>query len=124
PKAAMYDNKRIYQPTEIVLLDTQTVRIKIKNRAVERNLNHYQPIMLIRENGEVVKEVELPDMDLAAGDSTEMDLLSYIPVKQKQEKEYQLDIQFRLEADELWAPAGLVVSSSQLRWQELGSVMK
>ncbi|NGM64535.1 DUF4981 domain-containing protein [Sphingobacterium sp. SGR-19] len=124
PKAAMYDNKRIYQPAEIVLLDAKTARIKIKNRAVEHNLNHYQPVMLIRENGEVVKEVKLPSIDLAAGDSTAMDLLSYIPVKLKEEKEYQLDIQFRLKTDELWASEGFVVSSSQVRWQELGSVMK
>ncbi|MBD1420510.1 DUF4981 domain-containing protein [Sphingobacterium chuzhouense] len=124
PKAAMYDNKRIYQPAEIVLLNSKAARVKIKNRAVEHNLNRYQPAMLIRENGEVVKEVKLPDMDLAAGDSIDMDLLSYIPVKPKKEKEYQLDIQFRLKADELWASEGFVVSSSQIRWQELGSVMK
>src|SRR5690606_33143532 len=71
PKAAMYDNKRIYQPAEIVLLDSKAARVKIKNRAVEHNLNHYQPVMLIRENGEVVREVELPSIDLAAGRSEE-----------------------------------------------------
>ncbi|PRD49430.1 beta-galactosidase [Sphingobacterium haloxyli] len=124
PKAAMYDNKRIYQAAEITLLERKTARVRIKNRAVERNLNHYQPVMLIRENGEVVREVELPYIDLAAGDSTEMDLLSYIPVKTKAEKEYQLDLQFRLKDDELWAPKGFVISSSQVRWRDLGNVMK
>lgn len=124
PKAAMYENKRIYQPAEVQLLDPESARVNIKNRAVVRNLAYYQPVLLIRENGAIVKEVELPDIDLAAGDSTEMSLLPYISVKRKPEKEYQLDIQFRLKADELWASKGFIVSSSQVRWQELGKVSK
>lgn len=124
PKAAMYDNKRIYQPAEITLLEQESARIKIKNRAVERNLSYYQPVLLIRENGTVVKEVQLSAIDVAAGDSTEMSLLSYIPIKRQPEKEYQLDIELRLKADELWASKGFAVSTSQLRWQELGTVMK
>jgi len=124
PKAAMYDNKRIYQPAEITLVDSKAVRMKIKNRAVEQNLDHYQPIMMIKENGKVVREVALPSIDLAAGDSTEIDLLSYIAVKPKKGQEYQLDIQFRLKSATQWAPKGFVVSASQVRWQEMESLWK
>jgi len=124
PKAAMYDNKRIYQPAEITLVDSKTARIKVKNRAVEHNLDYYQPVMMIRENGEVMKEVMLPSIDLAAGDSTEIDLLSYISIKPKKGKEYQLDIQFRLKSETQWAPKGFVVSASQVRWQEMESLWK
>lgn len=124
PKAAMYDNKRIYQPAKVTLVNAEKARVKIKNRAVEHNLDYYQPMMIIRENGVVLREVTLNTIQLAPGDSTEIDLLSAIPIKAKKGKEYQLDIQFRLKNAELWAPEGFVVSSSQVRWQELGTVMK
>ncbi len=124
PKAAMYDNKRIYQPAEVTLLDATKARVKIKNRAVETNLDFYQPVMIVRENGEILREVMLDAIELAPGDSTEIDLLSAIPIKAKKGKEYQLDIQFRLKQATLWASKDFVVSSSQVRWHELGSIMK
>lgn len=124
PKAAMYDNKRIYQPAEVRLLHAETARVEVKNRAVIQNLSNYRAVLLVRENGEVRKEIELPSIDVAPGDSIEMELLSYIPIKRKKEKEYQLDLTFRLKTEELWAPKDFVVSSSQLRWQTLESVMK
>ncbi|MBD1435007.1 DUF4981 domain-containing protein [Sphingobacterium sp. DN00404] len=124
PKAAMYDNKRIYQPAEVTLVNAEKARVKIKNRAVEHNLDYYQPVMVVRENGKVVREVELPGIDLAAGDSTEIDLLSYIAVNPKKGKEYQLDIQFRLKSATQWAPEGFVVSASQVRWKEMESLWK
>ncbi|WDF69109.1 glycoside hydrolase family 2 TIM barrel-domain containing protein [Sphingobacterium oryzagri] len=119
PKAAMYENKRIYQAAEVTLLEPQNARIKIKNRSSLLNLDHYQAVLLLRENGRVVREINLPSIKLAAGDSLEMDLLPHIPLKRLADKEYQLDVQFRLKEKETWAAKGFVVSSSQLRWQEL-----
>ncbi len=119
PKAAMYENKRIYQPAEVILQDTATLQVKIKNRAALVNLSHYDARMVIREDGVPIREVKLPQIDVAAGDSIAMSLRSFIPVKQKPEKEYQLDIQFRLPDSTAWAARGFVVSSSQLRWKEI-----
>ena len=124
PKAAMYDNKRIYQAAEVMPVAEGSARVKIKNRAVVTNLNQYQAVLGVRENGRLLKEVNLPDVDLAAGDSLVMDLEPFIPIKKKADKEYQLDLDFRLKAEEPWAPAGFAVSTSQIRWQELGSVWK
>ncbi|MBE8721618.1 glycoside hydrolase family 2 TIM barrel-domain containing protein [Sphingobacterium pedocola] len=119
PKAAMYDNKRIYQPAEVQFLNAADLTVKIKNRAAVLNLDYYTAYLLIRENGIVVREVKMDPVALAAGDSTTLSLAKYIRVKPKQNREYQLDVQFRLGADETWAKAGFIVSSSQLRWQEL-----
>lgn len=119
PKAAMYENKRIYQAAEVTLLEPQNARIKIKNRSSLLNLDHYQAVLLIRENGRAVREINLPSIKLAAGDSLEMDLLPHIPLKRVVDKEYQLDVQFLLKEDAAWAAKGFVVSSSQLRWQEV-----
>ncbi|MFD2967529.1 glycoside hydrolase family 2 TIM barrel-domain containing protein [Sphingobacterium bambusae] len=119
PKAAMYENKRIYQAAEVTLLEPQNARIKIKNRSSVLNLDHYQAVLLLQENGRVLREINLPPINVAAGDSLEMDLLPHIPLKRVSDKEYQLDVQFRLKEDAAWAAKGFVVSSSQLRWQEV-----
>ncbi|GHE47132.1 glycoside hydrolase family 2 TIM barrel-domain containing protein [Sphingobacterium griseoflavum] len=119
PKAAMYENRRIYQAAEVTLLEPENARITIKNRSSLLNLDHYQAVLQVRENGSVVREINLPSINLAAGDSLQMDLLPYIPIKRVAEKEYQLDVQFRLKENAAWAAKGFVVSSSQLRWQEV-----
>ncbi|TJZ62118.1 DUF4981 domain-containing protein [Sphingobacterium olei] len=119
PKAAMYDNKRIYQPAEVLLIDTAELIVQIKNRAAVLDLGYYTPYVLIRENGVVVSEVKTDPVSLAAGDSSRLSLAKYMQVKPKQNREYQIDVQFRLRTDETWAKAGFVVSSSQLRWKSL-----
>ncbi len=119
PKAAMWENKRIYQAAEVTLLDTSNAGVRITNRSSLLNLNHYQAMLLIRENGEIIREVSLPAIDVAAGDSVELSLLRHIPIKRNSGKDYQLDLQLRLKQEEAWAPKGFVVSSSQLRWQEV-----
>ncbi|GGH10131.1 DUF4981 domain-containing protein [Sphingobacterium alkalisoli] len=119
PKAAMYDNKRIYQPAEVLLIDTAELTVQIKNRAAVLDLDYYAPYLLIRENGLTISEIKIEPIALAAGDSTLISLARYISAKPKQNREYQIDVQFRLRADETWAKAGFVVSSSQIRWQSL-----
>ncbi|MFD1772017.1 glycoside hydrolase family 2 TIM barrel-domain containing protein [Sphingobacterium suaedae] len=118
PKAAMYENKRIYQPAEVSWLDAEALRVRIKNRSAVLNLDHYDAVLIIQENGNAIKELKLPVVKLAAGDSLDMSLLELIPLKPKKDKEYQLNIEFRLPEETPWAPKGFVVSSSQLRWQD------
>ncbi len=124
PKAAMYENKRIYQAAEIKLINKENVRVQIKNRAALLNLNTYTAVLLLRQNGAVVKEITMPDINLAAGDSTQLVLDTYLSFPGKADQEYQLDIQFRLKTETQWAPAGFVVSSSQLRLNELSNVLQ
>ncbi|KGE14940.1 beta-galactosidase [Sphingobacterium deserti] len=119
PKAAMWENKRIYQAAEVMLLNASDARVRIKNRSSLLNLDHYQAILLIRENGQVIREVSLPAINLAASDSVELSLSPHISIKRNSGKDYQLDLQFRLKQEEAWAPKGFVVSSSQLNWQQV-----
>ncbi|MCA5004739.1 glycoside hydrolase family 2 TIM barrel-domain containing protein [Sphingobacterium bovistauri] len=118
PKAAMYDNKKIYQPAEIKLHNKETLEISIKNRASILNLNFYKAFLIIRENGKEINEIEIPSINLEAGDSVIMSLKKFINIKPKRNSEYQIDVQFQLNKDLPWAKAGHVVSSSQLRWIE------
>ncbi|TDS10270.1 glycoside hydrolase family 2 TIM barrel-domain containing protein [Sphingobacterium paludis] len=119
PKAAMWENKRIYQAAEVTLRDTQDARVRIKNRSSLLNLDHYQATLLIRENGKIIRESNLPAIAVAAGDSVELSLLPYIQTKRSPDRDYQLDLQFRLKKEEAWAPKDFVVSSSQLNWQHV-----
>jgi len=118
PKAAMFNNKKIYQPAEIHLLDPQTLEVFIKNRGSILNLNYYNAQLNIRENGKIIKVIELPEVNLDGGDSTIMSLKKFITIKPSKNKEYQIDFQFSLKNDMPWAKAGHVVSTSQLRWIE------
>lgn len=121
PKAAMYDNKRIYQPAEVTWMDKESVTVKIKNRAAVLNLDSYQAVLVIRENGAVLKEINIAPIAVEAGDSVAFSLAKYLTIKTREREEYQLDLQFRLAQDMPWAKAGFVVSTSQLRWKEFDS---
>src|SRR5690606_23836037 len=114
----MLENKRIYQPAEVTLLAMDDARVRIKNRSALLNLNHYDAVLILQEDGRPVKEVQLPAISLNAGDSLELSLGAAVPIKRKAGKEYQLNLQFRLREATPWAPEGFVVSSSQVRWQE------
>lgn len=119
PKAAMWENKRIYQIAQVTMEEQNRARIKLKNRAANLNLNNYQAVLVVKENGVLKSELELRDINLLPGDSTTMDLQEFIPFKTKDNKEYQLDLQFRLKSDLPWASKGFVVSSSPLDWKNV-----
>lgn len=118
PKAAMYDNRRIYQPAEVTLITPRTATIKIENRSSVLNLNTYDAILLVQENGLLIDEVSLPALNVAAGDSVTLSLEKFLTFKPKPTSEYQLNLQLRLSENKPWAEAGFVVSNSQLRWKE------
>lgn len=118
PKAALYENKRIYQPAEITLAEAENLIVKIKNRGVVHNLNAYEPIVTLKTNGRVTLEKVLPAMDVAPGDSIQADLRQYVNISLNAHDEYQINLDFRLKQDELWAEKGFVISSSQVRWRE------
>jgi len=124
PKAAMYENKRIYQPAEVTLVDPEKATVQVKNRSAVLNLNHYDAVLLFRRNGLLVKEVPISAMNLAAGDSAQVSFAKYLPFKRAADQEYQLDIQFRLREATAWAPVGFVISSSQVRLQEQSNVLR
>src|SRR5690606_28405066 len=88
------------------------------NRGSILNLNYYNAQLNIRENGKIIKVIELPEVNLDGGDSTIMFLKKFITIKPSKNKEYQIDFQFSLKNDMPWAKAGHVVSTSQLRWIE------
>jgi beta-galactosidase len=110
PKAAMYENKWIYQPA-VSSLDADS-KLKIHNRQVVQNLNAFIPVIKILENGNIIKEVVLKPLDIPAGTDFILDVSKYLP-KMKQDAEYFLNIEFKLSKDEFWASKGYAVSTDQ-----------
>ena len=109
PKAAMYENKWVYQPVTCQL-DGNT--LIIKNRQATKSLKDYTPILQILKNGNVVKEVVLKPFELIAGQKMDLDIKKYIQ-KLKAEGEYFVNIKFQLSKDELWATKGHTVAEDQ-----------
>ncbi|MDR7212560.1 glycoside hydrolase family 2 TIM barrel-domain containing protein [Flavobacterium piscis] len=115
PKAAMYENKWIYQPV-VSDLDSD-FKLKIHNRQLVQNLSDFIPVLKILENGNIIKEVVLKPIDIPAGSDFVLDVKKYLP-KMKQDSEYFLNIEFQLSKDEFWAAKGYAVATDQFLLKE------
>jgi len=115
PKAAMYENKWIYQPVISTL--EANFKLNIKNRQAEKSLEEYIPVLQILENGIVVKTQKLQPFQLKAGESTVVNVSPYLP-KMKADAEYFLNIEFQLSKDKEWAPKGYAVATDQFLLQK------
>ncbi|WP_308991005.1 glycoside hydrolase family 2 TIM barrel-domain containing protein [Mariniflexile litorale] len=113
PKAAMYENKWVYQPATCNLDGNQ---LTIKNRQATQSLAAYIPVIQILENGTVIKEEVLTPFDLKAGNKTVLDIKKYVP-KMKADAEYFVNMSFQLPHDKLWAKKGFTVASDQFLLQ-------
>ncbi|MFV8326635.1 glycoside hydrolase family 2 TIM barrel-domain containing protein [Flavobacterium sp. ZS1P14] len=110
PKASMYENKWIYQP--VISSLGEGFQLEIKNRQATNSLAGYLPVITILENGNVIKVQKLQPFKLEAGQSTVLDVRTYLP-KMKKEAEYFLNIEFQLSQDAAWASKGYPVATDQ-----------
>ncbi|MFI1772421.1 glycoside hydrolase family 2 TIM barrel-domain containing protein [Thalassobellus citreus] len=109
PKAAMFENKWIYQSATCSLENNQ---LTIKNRQATQSLAAYSPVLQFFENGKLIKEETLKVFDIEAGDKKVFNIEKYLP-KLKTEREYFVKLQFQLTQDEVWAKKGFVVAEDQ-----------
>ncbi len=109
PKGSIFENKWVYQPAISTLNGNQ---LEIKNRQAVKSLEGYIPVLKVLENGNVIKTQILKPFKIEAGQSTTLDISSYLP-KMKADAEYILNIEFQLSKDELWASKGYAVAEDQ-----------
>lgn len=109
PKAAMYENKWVYQPTTATL---NKYELTIKNRQAVKSLTDFVPVIKIFENGNLVKAHNLKPLNIEAGQEATLNIENYLP-KFKSDAEYFLNIEFQLSKDEKWANKGFTVSTDQ-----------
>ncbi len=118
PKAAMYENKWVYQPATSSLKGNQ---LTIKNRQATQSLSVYIPVIKILENGKLIKTHELKPLNIKAGGETGIDIEKYLP-KMKSDAEYFLNIEFQLSEGKKWANKGFVVATDQFLIKEKGEL--
>lgn len=119
PKAAMYENKWIYQPATSSL--SADNKLTIHNRQTVQNLSDFIPVLKVLENGNLIKQVVLKPMDIPAGTDFVLDINKYLP-KLKKDSEYFLNIEFQYVQDEFWAPKGYAVATDQFLLQKKADV--
>lgn len=112
PKAAMYECKRVFQPVDFEMIDTDRGLIKIVNRHAIKSLCDYDVSLIMQEDGIIVMHKELPGICLDAGKDTLLNISPYLP-KMKAGCEYLAGIRFSLLNDELWAKKGHEIASCQ-----------
>ncbi|MCW3093768.1 MAG: hypothetical protein JWP81_4837 [Ferruginibacter sp.] len=114
PKAAMYECKRVFQPFECELESAEKGLIKIINRSSVSNTDAFRAFIIIKEDGRIILQKELPTIHLAAGKDSTIDISSMLP-KMSADAEYHAEIHFVLPKDESWAPKGFEIASNQFQ---------
>ncbi|MFC5283556.1 glycoside hydrolase family 2 TIM barrel-domain containing protein [Pedobacter alpinus] len=113
PKAAIYECKRVYQPAETNWKNKEEGILDIQNRHASKNLIDYDIFLTFLENGVLTKTVQIPSLNIPAGERKDIDIKSFYP-KIKLGNEYLLNISFKLKTDLPWAAKGHEIASNQL----------
>ncbi len=119
PKAAMYENKWVYQP--VLISQNEKNYLRIKNRHATKSLIDYTPVIQIHKNGKLFKEYTLKAIPLKAGEEQRIAIEEYL-TDLNTNAEYFLTLQFRLSEDQLWAGKGFVVAQQQFLLQAKSSL--
>ncbi|WBL23376.1 glycoside hydrolase family 2 TIM barrel-domain containing protein [Zunongwangia sp. HRR-M8] len=110
PKAAMFENKWVYQPASSKLINQNT--LQVTNRNPVQNLSVYDVALILVKDGEIAKEKIVKPLDVAPGDTITINPSLFVSNLEK-ESEYLLNIEFRLKENKAWADKGFVVASDQ-----------
>ena len=113
PKAAIYECKRVYQPAETNWKNKEEGILDIQNRHASKNSIDYDVFLTFLENGVLIKTVQIPSLNIPAGERKYVDIKSFYP-KIKSDNEYLLNISFKLKTDLPWAAKGHEIASNQL----------
>ncbi|NQT27673.1 DUF4981 domain-containing protein, partial [candidate division KSB1 bacterium] len=108
----MHEIKKVYQYVKFKANDLETGIIKIKNDYEFLNLNFAELIWQVRENGIVIQEDLISDLDLEPKAKKKL-ALGYSLPKAKPGAEYTLDVSVRLKEATSWAKAGYEIAWEQ-----------
>lgn len=113
PKGALYECKRVFQPVWCEWHDSSAFEVNILNRHASKSLADYQFAIEILKDGEIYRHIEMPNLNLAAGNDTLLSLADIMP-KLKEGHEYLLNISFALSETTPWAAQGYLIAANQL----------
>jgi len=115
PNPSLYEVKKVYQYIKVEPVDLAAGRIRIRNKYAFQNLDGFvEGLWTLSEDGNVIAEGRLGELDVPAGEAAVVTL----PLKKPRLRpgsEYWLRVDFVLAADRMWAPKGYVIAWDQLK---------
>jgi beta-galactosidase len=114
PKQAMYECKRIFQPIESEWLGN---KIKITNRSNTTNVNKYNCIVILKEDGWNVVKKAITGLDILPGKDSVLDVTSLMP-SLKSGAAYHLNIRFTFKDSTAWADKHFIIAENQFEIQK------
>ncbi|MFW5901172.1 MAG: glycoside hydrolase family 2 TIM barrel-domain containing protein [bacterium] len=112
PQPELYELKKCAQRIEIEPLDKTEGILKITNHYNFANLSRYQARWKLLENGDVIQQGALPEMDIPPGESKRITIPFDKPDIQSG-SEHHMELAFVLPEDNRWASQGHEVAWEQ-----------
>ncbi|MGJ8679098.1 glycoside hydrolase family 2 TIM barrel-domain containing protein [Paraglaciecola sp.] len=112
PKPQMWEAKYVFQPAKFVAKDLSKGKISLENRQDFINFSDYELRWAISEDGIVISEGKMTDLDIAP-DQVKNLKLPYKKPKVKADANYTLRVSLHTTQDEIWAKAGHEVAKQQ-----------
>ena len=112
PTAKSFNMKGVYQPLDVLLLNAEEGKFRIKNKLQQVRFNGYDTQYVISEDGIGIASGTLNDLDLAPWDSTTI-TVTYDDIEFKPAHRYTIRFSTTLREATPWAEAGYEVAASE-----------
>ena len=113
PKGVMEECKRIFQPIQCEWLGN---KIKITNRSNTTNVNKYNCIFILKEDGWNVVKKAITGLDIQPGKDSVLDVAALIPAL-KPGAAYHLNMRFTFKDSIAWADKHFIIAENQFEIQ-------
>ncbi len=113
PKGVMEECKRIFQPIQCEWADK---KIRIINRSNVFNVNKYNCILIIKENGWNVVKKAITNLDIKPGEEQMFDVAPYM-FALKPGADYRINLRFTFKDSTAWAGKHHIVAENQFEIQ-------
>jgi beta-galactosidase/beta-glucuronidase len=118
PHPSLKEVKYWYQPISLVDVDRQNGQITLANRYDFLDLSHIHGIYTIKSEGEIVLWGDLPNLNLAPGEKSTLDLPA-LNEKFDPGKQIFFELSFILKENTSWAEAGELIAKEQFLLQDV-----
>ena len=112
PHPGLIEYKKILEPVRVEALDLNAGRVNIRNRYFFISLKHMQGVWQLRQDGEVLSQGALPELDVPPQGELPVTLPYQRPAS-RPGASYWLEMTFSLKADTPWAQRGHVLATAQ-----------
>ena len=110
---AINEVKKVYQNIKTIPVDIKTGKVKVKNKFFFTNINEFNAVWELSENGRIIQSGSLGSLNIPP--QTEKEIT--VPFKNttlNSSKEYFLTVKFLLSKKSKWADKGYVIAWDQL----------